>query len=175
MELNQSILLDPILFAEWATETYLIPTYTLDVPSLLPSEEEIQVWDISDREIALCRCELALMAASGVAVTVTKNMPFEFYNAFVNALSGRLVKMLYGHYSASFVKDARDNIELYICYLEGQSMYEFSSHYMRRIFGSNPKISEMTFVKNLWQRPADVLLQTLGASREAIVNFLAAS
>ena len=170
MELTEELLADPVRFAQWATDTYLIPTYQLDAQTLCPSETEIAQLGINEHEISLCRCEFPLMAATGLAVTVAKNFSFEYYNTFVAALCGRMVGMLYGHYSAAFVKDAKDNIELYIAHLEGQNMVAFASRYTERIFNGNPNESEI-FAAQLWQRGMDVLLQTMNASRESIVGL----
>ena len=172
MELTEELLSDPVQFAQWATDTFLIPTYELETQTLCPSEAEITQWEISGQEIALCRCEFPLMAATGVAVTVAKNLSFEYYNLFISAVSGRLVKMLYGHYSAAFVKDAKDNIELYIVLLESQDMVAFARRYTERVFDGNTYESEI-FDAKLWQRAMDVMLQTMGASRESIVRLLA--
>ena len=170
MELTEELLADPVQFAQWATDTYLIPTYNLDAQTLCPSEAEIVQWEITEHEIALCRCEFPLMAAAGVAVTVAKTLPFEYYNTFISALCGRMIGMLYGHYSAAFVKDAKDNIELYIAHLEGQNMVAFASRYTERVFDGNPNESEI-FAAQLWQRAMDVLLQAMNASRESLVNL----
>lgn len=168
MDLTRDVLNDPVAFAQWATDTYLVPTYKLDARPLCPSEAEIAQWDISEHETSLCLCEFPLMAATGLAVTVAKNMSFEYYNNFISGLCGRLVRMLYGHYSSVFIKDAKDIIESYIVDLESGSMVAFASRYTERVFGSNSHESDI-FAAQLWQRAADVMLQTMGASRESIV------
>lgn len=168
MTLTSEMVVDPVQFAQWAMDTYVGPTYEVETNKLCPSETEIAQWEITYNEIALWRCEIPLMAATGVAITVAKNLSYEYYEAFVRALCGRLVRMLYGHYSTAYIKDVRDTIELYVSYLEsGDDAFPF--YYLKRIFSDNTHQEEMIQAQ-LWRRAADVLMQTLAASRQALVE-----
>ncbi len=171
MEITKELLADPVQFAQWVTETYVVPTYELEMASLGPSAAETATWEISLQEVALCRFEFPLMAAAGVTVTVTKNLTFEYYCTFISALCGRLAGVLYGHYGSVLVNDAKRSIEQYVAHLESQNIQGFASYYTDRIFGDNAHKADI-FEAKLWQRAMDVLLQTMAASRESIVTLL---
>ena len=136
---------DPIQFAQWATDSYLVPTYHEAAEAHRLAESDIARWGITESELALYRCELPLMAATGVTVTVAKNLWYEYYNTFIEALCGRLVRMLYGHYSAAFVKDARDNIELYVAHLESKVEPGAAGLFIDRVFGGNPNKGQLLY------------------------------
>lgn len=72
------------------------------------------------------------------------------------------------------MKDAKDNIELYIAHLESENMVAFASHYTQRVFDGNPNEGEI-FAAELWQRGCDVLIEVMGASRASIAACLSDS
>ena len=173
MDLTEAAFNDPVSFAQWAFDAYLVPAYEVDAQRLSPTEEEIERWMISARDLVLCRCEFPLMAATGLAVTVAKNLPFEYYKTFTDALCGRLIRMLYGHFAAAFVKDAKDTLELYIIELESKDIELFAARYTGRVFPNSPHSNDILEAQ-LWQRAMDVMLHSMQASREAMIKLLAA-
>ncbi|HEU0277129.1 MAG TPA: hypothetical protein VFQ95_04850 [Rhodanobacteraceae bacterium] len=174
MSLTRELVADPVQFAQWATDNYLAPVYQRAQGSSELAKSDVARWNISQSELALYRCELPLMAAAGVTVTVAKNLWYEYYNSFLNALCGRLVHMLYGHYSEAFVKDARDNIELYIAHLESKVEPGAAGLFIERVFGANPSKAQLLH-DEFWKPGMDALLQTLHESRQSLAEILDAA
>ena len=169
MGLTRELMADPAQFAQWAIDTYVAPAYEADCRPL--AEADVDKWGITDAEVVLFRCELPLMAAAGVSVTVAKNLWYEYYTTFITALCGRLVHLLYGHYSAAFVKDARDNIELYVAHLESKLEPGAAGLFVERVFGQNTNKAELLY-NGFWKPGMDALLQALQDSRQSVAELL---
>ncbi|MGH2510379.1 MAG: hypothetical protein ACRDHZ_23635 [Ktedonobacteraceae bacterium] len=174
MNLTRELMADPVQFAQWATDNYLAPAYEGAEKSRALAGPDVARWNISESELALYRCELPLMAAAGVTVTVAKNLWYEYYSAFIEALCGRLVHMLYGHYSAAFTKDARDNIELYITHLESKVEPGAAGLFIERVFGSNQNKGQLLH-DGFWKPGMDELLQALHDSRQTLAKLMDAA
>lgn len=174
MNLTKDVMADPVQFAQWATDRYLVSAYEEASQGRRLAESDIARWDVTDSELALYRCEVPLMAAAGVAVTVTKNLWYEYYTTFIEALSGRLVHMLYGHYSTAFVKDARDNIELYIAHLESKLEPGAAGLFIDRVFSTNPH-KEQLLHDGFWKPGMDALLRALQESRQSLAELMEAA
>lgn len=174
MNLTRELMADPVQFAQWATDNYLAPAYEGAEKHGRLAESDIARWSISESELALYRCELPLMAAAGVTVTVAKNLWYEYYSTFIEALCGRLVHMLYGHYSAAFIRDARETIELYIVHLESKVEPGAAGLFVERIFGSNPNRAQLLH-DGFWKPGMDALLQTLHDSRQSLAELMDAA
>lgn len=174
MNLTKDLLADPTQFAQWATDNYLAPAYQEAETACRLADADVARWAITDSELVLYRCELPLMAAAGVTVTVAKNLWYEYYTAFIEALCGRLVHMLYGHYSAAFVKDARDSIESYIASLESKVAPGAAGLFIDRVFGANPNKQQLLH-DGFWKAGMDALLQTLHDSRQSVATIIGAA
>ncbi|MEG3997922.1 hypothetical protein [Microcoleus sp. SVA1B1] len=161
---------DPIQFAQWALDIYVAPAYS----SAMEAEAVMLEWSLSDSELALFRCEIALMAAAGVSTTVAKNFPYEFYKPFATALCGRLVRLLYGHYSEAYVSDARNSMELYIAHLESGLEPGAAGFFVDRVFAQNARKPDLLY-HGAWKPGMDALLHALGDSRNALVQALRAA
>lgn len=174
MSLTKEVMADPVQFAQWATDRYLVPAYEEAARGHRLAESDIAQWDVTESELALYRCEIPLMAAAGVAVTVAKNLWYEYYTTFIEALSGRLVHMLYGHYGAAFVKDARDNIELYIAHLESKLEPGAAGLFVDRVFSTNSH-KEQLLHDGFWKPGMDALLKALQESRQSVAELMEAA
>lgn len=164
----EALIDDPAQFAQWALDTYVAPAYS----SGIAAEDAMHAeWSLSDSELALFRCEVALMAAAGVSTTVAKNFSYEFYRPFATALCGRLVRLLYGHYSEAYVSDARNSMELYIAHLESGLEPGAAGFFVDRVFAQNPRKADLLYGA-AWKPGMDALLHALGDSRRALVRAL---
>ena len=172
MEPVEELIGDPVQFAQWALDTYVAPAYSSDIDAA--AGVELAQWSLSDAEIALFRCELALMAAAGVSTTVAKNFSYEFYKSFANALCGRLVRLLYGHFSEAFVTDARQSMELYVVHLESGLEPGAAGFFVNRVFAENPRKGDLLY-NGLWKPGMEALLHALGDSRQVLVQALESS
>ena len=171
MSLTKELLADPVEFAQWAADSYLAPAYEQATKDHGLADSDVARWGISASELALYRCEIPLMAAAGVTSTVVSNLWYEYYQSFVEALSGRLVHMLYGHYSATFVKDAKDNIELYIAHLKSGLEPGAAGLFIDRVFGANPNKRQLLH-DGFWKPGMDALLKTLHESRQSVADIV---
>jgi hypothetical protein len=162
---------DPTNFAQWALDTYVTPAYGSGIEADGAMREE---WSLSDSEAALFRCEIALMAAAGVSTTVAKNFSYEFYNSFATALCGRLVRLLYGHYSEAYICDARNGMELYITHLESGLEPGAAGFFVDRVFTSSARKPDLLY-HGAWKPGMDALLSALGDSRRALIQALASA
>ena len=167
----EALIGDPIQFAQWALDTYVASAYSSGVA---PEGSTFEEWSLSDSELALFRCEVALMAAAGVSTTVAKNFSYEFYKPFATALCGRLVYLLYGHYSEAYVCDARNSMELYIAHLESGLEPGAAGFFVDRVFVQNPLKPDLLY-HGAWKPGMDALLHALGDSRRALVQALEAA
>ena len=164
----EALIDDPIQFAQWALDTYVAPAYSSEIAAEGAMLDE---WSLSDSELALFRCEIVLMAAAGVTTTVAKNYPHEFYKPFVTALCGRLVRLLYGHYSAAYVSDAQNSIELYIAHLESGLEPGAAGLFVDRVFAQNARKPDLLY-HGAWKPGMDALLHALSDSRRALVHAM---
>ena len=167
----EALVRDPVEFAQWALGVYVSPAYESAIEAEAKTSSD---FSLNDSELALFRCEVALMAAAGVATTVAKNFSYEFYKAFAAALSGRVVHLLYGHYSESYVNDARNAMELYISHLESGLEPGAAGYFVDRVFVQSSRKSELLY-HGAWKPGMDALLHALGESRKALVQLLASS
>ena len=162
---------DPVQFAQWALDTYVAPAYSSGIAA---ENAALAEWSLSDSELALFRCEVALMAAAGVSTTVAKNFSYEFYKPFAAALCGRLVRLLYGHYSEAYVSDAWDSMELYVAHLESGLEPGAAGFFVDRVFAQNPRKPDLLY-HGAWKPGMDALLHALGDSRQALLHALQAA
>ncbi|OOG61642.1 hypothetical protein B0E46_16985 [Rhodanobacter sp. B04] len=167
----EALVNDPVEFAQWALGAYVSPAYGTAIEAEGKTRSELS---LSESELALFRCEVALMAAAGVATTVAKNFSYEFYKAFAAALSGRVVHLLYCHYSDAYVTDARNAMELYITHLESGLEPGAAGYFIDRVFAQNPRKPELLY-HGAWKPGMDALLHALGDSRQALVRVLGAT
>jgi hypothetical protein len=161
---------DPVKLADFSMEP--LKSYLQNRDQLpLPTPEEIEQWSLSDQELDRCAKEFVLMGAVGIAVTVLKNKPFEFYSEFIRALAGRLSAPVFGFSSLTGSEELIRIIEKYNEHLEN-SMVEFSHMYTNRVFGGNQHEVEI-IVAGLWQRAFDLMMSTMGASKEFFTGCMA--
>lgn len=161
---------DPVKFAALSAES--LKSYLENRDQLpLPTPEEIEQWSLSDHELELCAKEFVLMGAIGIAVTVMKNKPFEYYSEFIRALAGRLSSPVFGFSSLTGSEELIRVIEKYIEHLE-TSMVEFSHMYTKRVFGGNQHEVEI-IVANLWKRAFDLMIATMGTSKQFFIECMA--
>lgn len=161
---------DPVKLAAFSLEP--LKSYLENRDQLpLPTSEEIEQWSLSEQELDRCAKEFVLMGAIGVAVTVMKNKPFEFYSEFIRALAGRLSSPLFGFSSLTGSEELIRVMEKYIEYLEN-NMVEFSHMYTNRVFGGNPH-EVAIIVAGLWKRAFDLIMATMGASKQYFIGCMA--
>lgn len=161
---------DPVKLADFTVEP--LKSYLDNKDQLpLPTPEEIEQWSLSEMELDRCAREFVLMGAVGVAVTVMKNKPFEFYADFLRALAGRLSNLMFGHSSLAGSEELIHTLEKYIGYLEN-NMVEFSHLYTNRVFGANQHEVAIV-VAGLWRRAFDLMIATMKASKEYFIGCMA--
>jgi hypothetical protein len=165
-----SIFNDPVKLAAFSVEP--LKSYLENEDQLpLPTPEEIERWSLSEQELDRCAKEFVLMGAVGIAVTVMKNKPFEFYSEFIRALAGRLSSPMFGYSSVTGSEELIRVIEKYIEYLEN-SMVEFSHLYTNRVFGGNQH-EVAIIVAGLWRRAFDLMMATMGTSKQYFIGCMA--
>ena len=161
---------DPVRLADFSMEP--LKSYVEKRDQLpLPTPEEIEQWSLNDQELDRCAKEFVLMGAIGIAVTVVKNKPFEFYSEFIRALAGRLSVPVFGFSSLTGSEELIRVIEIYIEDLEN-NVAEFPHMYTNRVFGGNRHEADI-FVAGLWQRAFDLMMSTMGASKEFFTGCMA--
>lgn len=170
--MNESLVIfnDPVKLAAFSVES--LKSYLENRDQLpLPTSEEIEHWSLSDQELDRCAKEFVLMGAIGIAVTVMKNKPFEFYSEFIRALAGRLSSPVFGFSSLTGSEELIRVIEKYIEYLE-TSMVEFSHMYTKRVFGGNQH-EVAIIVADLWKPAFDLMMATMGSSKQFFIGCIA--
>lgn len=170
--MNESLAIfnDPVKLAAFSVEP--LKSYLENRDQLpLPTSEEIEQWSLSDQELDRCAKEFVLMGAIGIAVTVMKNKPFEFYSEFIRALAGRLSSPVFGFSSLTGSEELIRVIEKYIEYLE-TSMVEFSHMYTNRVFGGNQH-EVAIIVADLWKRAFDLMIATMCSSKQFFIGCMA--
>lgn len=170
MDESLAIFNDPVKLAAFSLEP--LKSYLENKDQLpLPTSEEIEQWSLSEQELDRCAKEFVLMGAIGVAVTVMKNKPFEFYSEFIRALAGRLSSPIFGFSSLTGSEELIRVIEKYIEYLEN-SMVEFSHLYTNRVFGGNQH-EVAIIVAGVWQRAFELMMSTMRASKDYFIGCMA--
>lgn len=161
---------DPVKLAAFNMEQ--LKSYLENKDQLpLPTSEEIGRWSLSEQELDRCAKEFVLMGAIGIAVTVMKNKPFEFYSEFIRALAGRLSSPMFGFVSLTGSEELIHVIEKYIEYLE-TSMVEFSHMYTNRVFDGNQH-EVAIIVAGLWRRAFDLIMATMDVSKQYFIGCMA--
>jgi hypothetical protein len=162
---------DPLKLAELVVES--LKSYLDDRDKLpMPSPTEIEQWSLSESELDRCAKEFVLMSAIGSTVTVKNNKPFEFYSAFIRALTPRLSQLMFGYHNVTLSEELIHVIEKYIHALDEGRIVEASCIYTERVFSGNPKEGEI-FAANLWTRAFDLMNESLTASRNYFLECMA--
>ena len=166
-----SIFHDPTRLAELTVEP--LKSYLAERDKLpLPTAEEIARWDLSESELDRCAKEFVLMAAIGTTVTVMRNKPAAFYEAFVRAMTPMLAAVMLGRPSVTEGQMLIGVIEQYIAHLE-DDIVEFSYMYTDRVFPGNPhKVAIIS--TNVWKRAFDLMMLTMNASKQYFIQCMAA-
>jgi hypothetical protein len=161
---------DPVKLADLVVQP--LKSYLEDRDKLpMPSPEEIERWSLSESELDRCAKEFVLMGAIGSTVTLMKNKPFEFYSAFIRALTPRLSQLMFGHQSITLSEELILVIEKYINHLEN-SMVEFNYFYTDRVFSDNPQKVEILSA-DVWKRAFDLMIETMAASKQYFTGCMA--
>jgi len=169
---NESLAIfnDPVKLAAFSVEP--LKSYLEDRDQLpLPTSEEIKQWSLSEQELDRCAKEFVLMGAIGIAVTVMRNKPFEFYSEFIRAVARRLSIPLFGFSSLTGSEELVRVIEKYIENLEN-NMVDFSHMYTIRVFGGNQH-EVAIIVAGLWKRAFDFMMATMRASKQYFIECMA--
>jgi len=161
---------DPVKLADLVVEP--LKSYLADRDKLpMPSPVEIEQWSLSESELDRCAMEFVLMGAIGSTVTVKNNKPFEFYSAFIRALTPRLSQVMSGYQSITLSEELIQVIEKYIRAFDRGEIVEASCIYTERVFGGNPKEGEI-FAAKLWTRAFDLMMANMESSKQYFIGCI---
>ena len=138
---SRSVALDPVLFANFVNESFVLALSFEDDLSLAPNQEQCKRLSISDREKLLCANEFVLLRALGACLFV-RNLDEGYYAKFKETLLLPVLERMRKHVDYPTHTNHIKALEKYIEELKPDSCVGFSLEYLARVYPDSPRSAD---------------------------------